>query len=151
VVHNEKENVALPTPIQGTPWKITAPNGHEEYVYTPIPGFEHLFKVPSTSQGAPNTGCPADAHYLAAQPQHVQAPGKTTPLCIIGRPLTNCRRDSPPGCDPQRHSPSSQQELPRNQNQLEEKGSSEACKAERIEEDPLGGAGTITAVQCAGG
>jgi hypothetical protein len=63
-----------------------APDGHVQHIYEPIVGFEHLFKAPSSCQGAPSSSSSADAHYLAGQPQHIQAPGKITPLCTADRP-----------------------------------------------------------------
>jgi hypothetical protein len=64
-----------------------APDGHVQHIYEPIVGFEHLFKAPSSCQGIPCSTGFADVHHLSGQPQHVQAPGKTTPLCTACCPL----------------------------------------------------------------
>lgn len=64
-----------------------APDGQVQNIYVPIPGLEHLFKAPSSCQGASVSNHSADAHYSAHKPQHVQASGKTTPLCTIDYPL----------------------------------------------------------------
>jgi hypothetical protein len=77
------------------PWKIVAPDGRSRNIHTPIHGFEHLFEDTNCFQEAPSTGGrPRSAVEIAGQPQHAQAPGKTTFLCTLEHPLNKCRRDA---------------------------------------------------------
>ncbi|CAN9413706.1 unnamed protein product [Alternaria alternata] len=60
-----EEAVAIPTPIGC--WKVISPDGREERVFKPIPGFEHLFNGPAQLQGP---------HRPAESPRAV-----ATPVC----------------------------------------------------------------------
>ncbi|RII10858.1 hypothetical protein CUC08_Gglean006858 [Alternaria sp. MG1] len=58
-----EEAVAIPTPIGC--WKVISPDGREERVFKPIPGFEHLFNGPAQLQGLPR---PAESPRAVATP-----------------------------------------------------------------------------------
>ncbi|KAG9196051.1 hypothetical protein G6011_01172 [Alternaria panax] len=59
------EAVAVPTPIGC--WKVISPDGREERVFKPIPGFEHLFSGPAQPRGVPRL---ADSPKAVATPAH---------------------------------------------------------------------------------
>jgi hypothetical protein len=68
-----------------------APDGRVEYIYTPIGGFEHLFKVPQTPQGpkeAPSFAPLSNTPLPASQVRQPQTPGKSASYCDISRPLS---------------------------------------------------------------
>ncbi|KAF2031367.1 hypothetical protein EK21DRAFT_88081 [Setomelanomma holmii] len=80
----ECDGIALPTPIHATvPCKIVAADGREEYIYTPIGGFEHLFKVPQSVQGVPRPSHATNVALPASRPQQLQAPGDTALFCTV--------------------------------------------------------------------
>ncbi|KAH8725244.1 hypothetical protein GQ44DRAFT_759622 [Phaeosphaeriaceae sp. PMI808] len=65
---NQDNDIALPTPIHATlPCKLVAADGRVEYIYTPIGGFEHLFKVQECTQEKFNHANPPCAPSSVAQ------------------------------------------------------------------------------------
>lgn len=70
-----QEAVAIPTPIGC--WKVISPDGREERVFKPIPGFEHLFNGPAQLQGPPHPAeSPRAVATLVCQSIVSQVPGK---------------------------------------------------------------------------
>jgi hypothetical protein len=63
-------------------------DGREAYIYAPISGFEHLFKVPGDSQEASGFSRSSDTLQAAREPPQTHVPGKTTFSCSVGRPLS---------------------------------------------------------------
>ena len=76
----------MPTPIGC--WKVISPDGREERVFKPIPGFEHLFNSPAQSQGVPRLeSSPKPVATPAYQTSIAQVPGKIKRLLWMLPPL----------------------------------------------------------------
>ncbi|EOA89415.1 uncharacterized protein SETTUDRAFT_105680, partial [Exserohilum turcica Et28A] len=73
VKHDDSaDEVAMPTPIAQTCWKVISPNGCEQVCYEPIPGFEHLWSSRGPIQRA--TGFAVQPKAIAVQPYQPVTP-----------------------------------------------------------------------------
>ncbi|KAI4945786.1 hypothetical protein J4E91_007699 [Alternaria rosae] len=86
------EAVAVPTPIGC--WKVISPEGREERVFGPIPGFEHLCNGPAESQGVT---CLADSPKTIPTPAYqtavAQVPAKSGDTQPKSRKRTRSRAE----------------------------------------------------------